>query len=96
MHLTIWPVLIDVMGKLSNPSPVAPAEVAAQWSKIMGLAKWIAFAAGALGLLAAGIMMSLGRRHRSGTAADAAVAVPWVLGGISMAVLAVPIVNLFM
>lgn len=96
MTSTTWTVLTQVLGNLGNPSPAAPAEVAAQWSKVMGLAKWIAFAAGALGLLAAGIMMSLGRRHRSGAAAEGAVAVPWVLGGISMAVLAVPIVNLFM
>lgn len=96
MSTAAWELFALVLGKLNNPSPTAPAEVAAQWSKMMGLAKWVAFAAGALGLLAAGIMMSLGRRHRSGAAAEGAVAVPWVLAGISMAVLAVPVVNLFM
>jgi hypothetical protein len=93
--MTVWD-LIGVLADLSNPSPRAPAEVTAQWSRIMGLAKWIGFAAGALGLLAAGVMMSLGRRHRSSTAADGAAGVPWVVGGLSAVVLAVPIVNLFM
>lgn len=89
-------LLTSLLGDLSNPSPAAPAEVAAQWTKIMGLAKWVAFAAGAVGLLAAGVMMSIGRRHRSSAAADGAVGIPWVIGGLSTIALAVPIVNLFM
>ena len=94
--MSVWTVVSVLLADLANPSPQAPAEVAAQWSRIMGLAKWVAFAAGALGLLAAGVMMSLGRRHRSNTAADGAVGVPWVLAGLSTVALAVPIVNLFM
>jgi hypothetical protein len=89
-------VLGTVLADLSNPSPTAPSEVTAQWTKVMGLAKWIAFAAGAVGLLVAGVMMSVGRRHRSSTAADGAVGIPWVIGGLSTVALAVPIVNLFM
>lgn len=89
-------LLMSVPADLTNPSPAAPAEVTAQWSKIMGLAKWVAFAAGAVGLVAAGVMMSVGRRHRSRTAADGALAVPWVIAGLSTVVLAVPLVNVFM
>lgn len=85
-----------MLADLSNPAPTAPAELRGQWAKIMGLAKWVAFAAGALGLLAAGVMMSLGRRHRSSTAADGAVAIPWVIAGLCTVALAVPIVNVFM
>lgn len=81
---------------MSNPAPAAPAEVTAQWTKIMGLAKWVAFAAGAVGLVVAGVMMSIGRRHRSTTAADGAAGIPWVIGGLSTIVLAVPLVNVFM
>lgn len=88
--------LTGLAADLSNPAPAAPADVTAQWQKVMGLGKWIAFAAGALGLLAAGVMMSLGRRHRSTTAADGAVGIPWVIGGLSTVALAVPLVNLFM
>jgi len=95
-RMTSWTVLTGLLADLSNPSPQAPAEVTAQWSKIMGLAKWGAFAAGAVGLLVAGVMMSVGRRHRSSTAADGAVGIPWVIGGLSTVALAVPIVNLFM
>ena len=91
-----WWQLTGLLADLSNPSPSVPAEVSAQWSKIVGLAKWVAFACGAIGLLLAGAMMGLGRRHRSGTAADGAAAVPWVIVGMSTVVLAVPIVNLFM
>lgn len=94
--MTTWHILVGVMADLNNPSPTAPGEVTAQWAKIMGLAKWVAFAAGALGLLVAGVMMSVGRRHRSSTAADGAAGIPWVIGGLSTVVLAVPIVNLFM
>ena len=89
-------LLMSVPADLTHPSPAAPAEVTAQWSKIMGLAKWVAFAAGAVGLVAAGVMMSVGRRHRSRTAADGALAVPWVVAGLSTVVLAVPLVNVFM
>lgn len=94
MHL--WNPLMGLVADLSNPAPAAPDEVTAQWSKIMGLAKWVAFAAGAIGLLAAGVMMSVGRRHRSTTAADGAVGIPWVVGGLATVALAVPLVNLFM
>ncbi len=89
-------VLLSVLADLTNPAPAAPAEVTAQWSKIMSLAKWAAFAAGAVGLVAAGVMMSLGRRHRSNAAADGAAGIPWVIGGLSTVALAVPLVNLFM
>jgi hypothetical protein len=94
--MTIWTLLTTTIGNLTNPAPAAPAEVTAQWSKVMGLAKWVAFAAGAIGLLVAGVMMSVGRRHRSSTAADGAVGIPWVVGGLSTVALAVPLVNLFM
>jgi hypothetical protein len=94
--VTTWQTLIGVAGDLSNPSPTAPGDVTAQWSKVMGLAKWAAFAAGAVGLVAAGVMMSLGRLHRSNAAADGAAGIPWVIGGLSTVALAVPLVNLFM
>jgi hypothetical protein len=85
-----------LLADLSNPAPAAPAEVAAQWSKIMGLAKWAAFAAGAVGLVVAGVMMSLGRRHRSTAAADGAAGIGWAVAGLSTVAVAVPLVNLFM
>jgi hypothetical protein len=94
--MNLWTAITSVLADLSNPAPAAPAEVTAQWSKIMGLGKWVAFAAGAVGLLIAGMMMSVGRRHRSSTAADGAVGIPWVIGGLSTVALAVPLVNLFM
>jgi hypothetical protein len=94
--MTVWALVTGVLSDLSNPAPAAPAEVTAQWTKIMGLAKWVAFAAGAVGLVVAGVMMSIGRRHRSTTAADGAAGIPWVIGGLSTIVLAVPLVNVFM
>lgn len=84
------------LADLSNPAPQAPGELTAQWNKVMGLVKWLAFAAGAVGLIVAGIMMSVGRRYRSQIAADGAAGIPWVIGGLSTVALAVPIVNLFM
>ena len=88
--------MVDLVADLSNPSPQAPPEVVAQWGKLFALGKWVAFAVGAIGLLAAGVMMAVGRRHRSQSAIDGAVAVPWVIAGLSTVVLAVPIVNVFM
>ncbi len=94
--MNVFNVVTGVLADLTNPSADAPDAVKKQWSEIMGLAKWVAFAAGAIGLLVAGAMMSVGRRHRSSTAADGAVGIPWVIGGLSTVALAVPIVNLFM
>ncbi len=37
--------------------------------------------------------MAVGRRSRSQMAADGAIGIPWVIGGLSVVLLAVPIVN---
>ena len=60
---------------------------------LIGWGKWIAFVCGVAGIIVSGIMMMVGRRNRSSLSADGAVGLPWVVGGLSAVVLAVPLVN---
>ena len=39
-------------------------------------------------------MLAVGRRNRSQLSVDAAVSLPYIVGGISLVMLAVPIVNM--
>jgi hypothetical protein len=76
---------------LANPKPCAPpglANIATQW---IGWAKWGCLVCGALGLLIAAGMMMIGRRNRSHLAGEGASGIPWVVAGLSLAALAVPI-----
>lgn len=79
---------------LNDPAPAAPTSgTATQIKDLMAWGKWIAMVAGFAGLVIAGIMMAVGRRSRSQMAADGAIGIPWVIGGLSVVLLAVPIVN---
>ena len=55
--------------------------------------KWILILCGVAGLLACGIMMTVGRRNRSSFAADGAAGIPWVLGGLTLGAIAAVIVG---
>jgi hypothetical protein len=79
--------------EISNPAPRAPAGVATTVTELLAWGKWIAFVCGVAGLIVSGIMMMLGRRNRSQMSADGAIGLPWVIGGLSVVVLAVPMVN---
>lgn len=86
-------VLAALPAQISNPAPRAPAGVASTVSDLLAWGKWIAFVCGVAGLIVSGIMMMLGRRNRSQMSADGAIGLPWVIGGLSVVVLAVPMVN---
>ena len=82
-----------VPADISNPAPVAPDGVQQTVTTLLAWGKWIAFVCGVAGLIVSGIMMMLGRRNRSQMSADGAIGLPWVIGGLSVVVLAVPMVN---
>ena len=86
-------VLAALPVEISNPAPKAPAGVSNTVTELLAWGKWIAFVCGVAGLIVSGIMMMLGRRNRSQMSADGAIGLPWVVGGLSVVVLAVPLVN---
>ena len=78
---------------ITNPPAQAPDGVETTVNTLLGWGKWIAFVCGVAGIVVSGIMMMLGRRNRSQMSADGAIGLPWVIGGLSCVVLAVPLVN---
>ncbi len=75
-------------------APAAPPQgVEATVSTLLGWGKWVAFVCGVAGIIASGVMMMIGRRNRSQMSVDGATGLPWVIGGLSCVVLAVPVVN---
>ena len=92
--LTVYSLAILPTEDLNNPAPKAPTQgTASQVGDLMAWGKCMAMVAGFAGLVIAGIMMAVGRRSRSQMAADGAIGIPWVIGGLSVVLLAVPIVN---
>jgi hypothetical protein len=90
---TATTVLAAVPTDIGNPAPRAPAGVSNTVNELLAWGKWIAFVCGVAGLIVSGVMMMLGRRNRSQMSADGAIGLPWVIGGLSVVVLAVPMVN---
>ena len=90
---TLTSVIAAVPADIINPPAVAPDGVEGTVTTLLGWGKWIAFVCGVAGIVVSGIMMMLGRRNRSQMSADGAIGLPWVIGGLSCVVLAVPLVN---
>jgi hypothetical protein len=65
-----------------NPGPIAPPGTEMIVGNWIGYFKWFALVAGTLGLIICGIMMMVGRRHRSALASEGAAGVPWVIAGL--------------
>ena len=86
-------LLAAVPADINNPPAVPPQGVEQTVDQLLAWGKWIAFVCGVAGLIVSGIMMMLGRRNRSQMSADGAIGLPWVIGGLSCVVLAVPLVN---
>ncbi|MBO2464937.1 hypothetical protein [Actinomadura violacea] len=83
-------------GKLDDPAPKAPKGLEGIASDWIAWAKWGALVAGVIGLIVSGIMMAIGRRNRSHLAGEGAAGIPWVVAGLSLAAMAVPIANQIM
>ncbi|MGQ0625609.1 MAG: hypothetical protein ACT4PP_13290 [Sporichthyaceae bacterium] len=79
--------------ELPNPAPKAPPGTEVLAGEWIGYFKYVALIAGVFGLIACGVMMMLGRRHRSALASDGAAGIPWVLGGLAVVSLAAALVT---
>lgn len=73
-----------ILAAVPNPSPTAPPGIGAAADTLLGWMKWGGLVAGVAGLIICAIMMMIGRRNRSATAADGAAGIPWVLGGLTV------------
>jgi hypothetical protein len=70
---------------LPDPKPEAPPGVLGDAANtFLGWMKWGGLV-GAIGaLIAAGIMMAVGRRNRNNMAVEGAMSLPWVVGGLAL------------
>ena len=75
-----------------NPAPSPPPGLGELGDTFISWMKWILVICGVAGFLACGIMMTIGRRNRSSMAADGASGIPWVLGGLTLGVVAAAVV----
>lgn len=71
-----------------NPAPVAPPGLATFGNELISWMKWVGLIGGVAGLIACGIMMTVGRRGRSQLSADGASGIPWVMAGLTTCSLA--------
>jgi hypothetical protein len=95
--------MLTVVGELPIGPLPAPSGINAPAAPIPGLEnvassfigwlKWILMFGGVAGLLICGIMMAVGRRNRSAFAAEGAAGIPWVIGGLSLGMVATSIVT---
>jgi hypothetical protein len=92
-HLThLADAAASLAGPIPTPEPSAPPGLEELGNTVISWLKWILAICGVAGLMFCGIMMTIGRRNRSAMAADGAAGIPWVLGGLSCALVAAPIV----
>lgn len=79
--------------ELPNGEPTAPAGLGDAAGQLIGIGKWVGLVLGIGGLIACGMMMTIGRRNNSRMSADGASGIMWVVAGISVVLLSVPIVG---
>jgi hypothetical protein len=82
--------------QIPNPPAAPPPQIFKSVSTILGWVKWATIIAGSIGLTVCALMMILGRRSRSTTAADGAAGIPWVLLGLMLAAASSAIVGVFL
>lgn len=79
---------------IPDPPPIVPPGKLANASNLLlGVMKYGGLIAAAAMLMAAGIMMSLGRRRNNHMAVEGALAIPWTVVGISLTFGAVSLVG---
>jgi hypothetical protein len=79
-----------------NPPAQAPPGLARPVNTVIAWGKWGVLVCGMAGLLICSGKMAIGHRNRATFAADGATGIPWVLGGLSLAAVAVAIVGVFL
>jgi hypothetical protein len=79
-----------------NPPVAPPPGLTEPINTILGWVKWGAMIAGTIGLAVCAVMMMVGRRGRSSSAAEGAAGIPWVLLGLMLASAGPLIVGVFL
>lgn len=79
-----------------NPGPQAPPGLTGPVTTLIAWGKWGVLICGVAGLLICAGKMAIGHRNRATFAADGATGVPWVLGGLSLAAVAVSVASVFL
>jgi len=79
-----------------NPAPASVPGLTGPVSTIIAWAKWGVMVCGVIGLLISAGKMTIGHRNRSTFAADGATSIPWVLGGLSLSLIAAYVVSAFL
>jgi hypothetical protein len=85
-----------VLAGVPNPAPQAPPGLTGPVTTLIAWGKWGVMICGVAGLLICAGKMAIGHRNRATFAADGATGVPWVLGGLSLAAVAVSIASVFL
>lgn len=68
-----------------DPAPQAPpGKLGEAAEELIGWMKWGGLIGAVGALIAAGIMMAVGRRNRNNMAVEGAMALPWVVGGLAL------------
>jgi hypothetical protein len=88
-------VPLDGDVEVPDPPPEAPPGLEQKMETLLAWGKWGVLISGLAGLLYCAGQMAVGRKNRSTFAADGATGIPWVLGGLSLAATAAPIVGVF-
>ncbi|WP_207946035.1 hypothetical protein [Actinomadura sp. 7K534] len=78
-----------------DPAPEPPPGLDQKMETLLAWGKWGVLICGVAGLFICAGQMAIGRKNRSTFAADGATGIPWVLGGLSLAATAAPIVGVF-
>ncbi len=81
--------------EVPDPPPAAPPGLDQKMETLLAWGKWGVLICGVAGLFICAGQMAIGRKNRSTFAADGATGIPWVLGGLSLAATAAPIVGVF-
>lgn len=89
-------MLVITAQGVPNPPPAAPPEFSDRINIFLSWLKWGGMVAGVGGLIACGIMMTVGQRNRHAMSADGAAGVPWVLAGVSLVFTAGSLVAAFL
>ncbi|CAL9677689.1 hypothetical protein SUDANB95_08016 (plasmid) [Actinosynnema sp. ALI-1.44] len=70
---------------IPDPAPAAPpGKLADATNTLLAWMKWGGLVGAVGALIAAGIMMAVGRRNRNNMAIEGAISLPWVIGGLAM------------
>ncbi|EHY87486.1 hypothetical protein [Saccharomonospora azurea] len=87
MLLTLWGKAHSWVSQqlVPDPPPTAPpGKLTEATNTILGWMKWGGLVGAVGALIAAGIMMAVGRRNRNNMAIEGAVSIPWVVAGLAV------------